>query len=199
MKQYGIVRRRPETSPLPHLVCYLCYCRTLTYATASLLLVLLLLFLEKPEGHLDQFYPKPNSWGPTARTLVLCWVNFGSTWICRASEFVLATWGMFGDLTALSRLKNISNSNLWCSRGGRCHVLWKKTKVPKLFCTYGWDFFLDRIHSGQRYEQAVIPRFLLRPPSALLLCNPCVVRGSPTKGTKSEVAATTLASRGPKR
>ena len=33
--------------------------RTLTYATSSLLPVLLLLFLEKLEGHFDQFYPKP--------------------------------------------------------------------------------------------------------------------------------------------
>ena len=38
--------------------------RTLTYATPSLLPVLLLLFLEKLEGHFDQFYPKPKLLGP---------------------------------------------------------------------------------------------------------------------------------------
>ena len=37
-------RRDPEPSPMPHVVCYLCYCQTLTYATPSLLPVLLLLF-----------------------------------------------------------------------------------------------------------------------------------------------------------
>ena len=66
MKQYGMQRRDPLTSPspVPHLVCYLCYCRTLTYATPSLLPMLLLLFLEKLEGHFDQFYPKPKLLGP---------------------------------------------------------------------------------------------------------------------------------------
>ena len=53
MKQYGMQRRVPKPSPMPHVVCYLCYCRTLTYATPSLLPVLLLLFLEKLEGHFD--------------------------------------------------------------------------------------------------------------------------------------------------
>ena len=59
-------RRDPLTSPslVPHLVCYLCYCRILTYATRSLLPVLLLLFLEKPEGNFDQFYPNPKLLGP---------------------------------------------------------------------------------------------------------------------------------------
>ena len=46
MKQYGMQRRDPE----PSLVCYVCYGRTLTYATPSLLPVLLLLFLEKTGG-----------------------------------------------------------------------------------------------------------------------------------------------------
>ena len=32
-KGSGMKRRVPEPSPMPHLVCYLCYCRTLTYAT----------------------------------------------------------------------------------------------------------------------------------------------------------------------
>ena len=56
-------RRVPKPSPMPHLVCYLCCCRTLTYATPSLLHVLLLIFLEKPEGHFDRFYPKPKLLG----------------------------------------------------------------------------------------------------------------------------------------
>ena len=64
MKQYGMQRRVPEPSPVPHVACYLCYCRTFTYATPSLLLVLLLLFLEKREGHFDQYYPKPKLLGP---------------------------------------------------------------------------------------------------------------------------------------
>ena len=63
MQQYGMQRRDPKPSPVPHLVCYLCYYRTLTYAKPSLQLVLLLLFLEK-EGHFDQFYPKPKLLGP---------------------------------------------------------------------------------------------------------------------------------------
>ena len=101
MKQYGMQRRIPEPSPMPHVVCHLCYCRrTLTYATPSLLLVLLLLFLEKLEGHFDQFYPKGNSWGPTASTLDLWWLNFGMIGIYRATKFVPAKWGMFGDLKA---------------------------------------------------------------------------------------------------
>ena len=63
MQQYGMQRRDPKPSPVPHLVCYLCYCRTLSYATPSLLPVLLLLFLEK-EGHFDQFYLKAKLLGP---------------------------------------------------------------------------------------------------------------------------------------
>ena len=63
MQQYGMQRRDREPSPVPHLVCYLCYCRTLTYGTPSLLPVLLLLFLEKLEGHFDQFYAKPKLLG----------------------------------------------------------------------------------------------------------------------------------------
>ena len=35
MKQYGMQRRVPEPSPMPHVVCYLCHCRTLTYATPT--------------------------------------------------------------------------------------------------------------------------------------------------------------------
>ena len=64
MKQYGMQRRVPEPSHMPQVVCYLCYCRTLTYATPRLLPVLLLLFLENPEGHFDQFDPKPKLLGP---------------------------------------------------------------------------------------------------------------------------------------
>ena len=63
MQQYGMQRRDPKPSPVPHLVCYLCCYRTLTYATPSLLPVLLLLFLEK-EGQFDQLYPKPKLLGP---------------------------------------------------------------------------------------------------------------------------------------
>ena len=63
MQHYGIQRRDPKPSPVPHLVCHLCHYRTLTYGTPSLLPVLLLLFLEK-EGHFDQFYPKPKLVGP---------------------------------------------------------------------------------------------------------------------------------------
>ena len=64
MKQYRMQRRVPEPSPMPHVVCYLCYCRTLTYATPSLLPVLLLLIRENLKGHFDQFYPKPKLLGP---------------------------------------------------------------------------------------------------------------------------------------
>ena len=51
-------------NPPPHVPCYLCYCRTLTYASPSLLPVVLLLFLENLEGHFGQFYPKPLLLGP---------------------------------------------------------------------------------------------------------------------------------------
>ena len=64
MNQYGMQRKDFEPSPMRHVVCYLCYCRPLTYATPSLLPLLLLLFLEKLEGHFDQFYPKPKLLGP---------------------------------------------------------------------------------------------------------------------------------------
>ena len=64
MKKYGMQRRGPKPSSMPHLVCYLCYCPTLTYATPRLLPVLLLLFLEKPVGHFKQLYPKPKLLGP---------------------------------------------------------------------------------------------------------------------------------------
>ena len=57
-------RRDPEPSPMPHVICYLCQCRTLTYATPSLLHMLLVPFLEKFEVHFDQFYPKPKLLGP---------------------------------------------------------------------------------------------------------------------------------------
>ena len=67
MKQYGMQRRVPEPLPMQHVVCYLCCCRTLTYATPSLLPVLLPLFLEKLEGPFDQFYPKPKLLGPHGR------------------------------------------------------------------------------------------------------------------------------------
>ena len=85
MKQYGMQRRDPLTSPppVPHLVCYLCYCRTLTYATPSLLPVLLLLFLENRKVILTNFTPSQNSWGPTASTLALWWLKFGPTGISR--------------------------------------------------------------------------------------------------------------------
>ena len=107
MKQYGMQRRDPLTSPspVPHLVCYLCYCRTLTYATPSLLPVLLLLFLEKPEGHFDQFNPSQNSWSPTASTLALWWLKFGPTGICRGPNLYRQNNGMFGVLKALCRLR----------------------------------------------------------------------------------------------
>ena len=89
MKQYGMQRRDHEPSPVPHLVCYLCYCRTLTYATPSLLPVLLLLFLGKPEGHFDQFYPKPKLLGPHGQhprfVVAEFWAN-----ICRGTKFVPA-------------------------------------------------------------------------------------------------------------
>ena len=74
MKRYGMQRRDPLTSPspVPHLVCYLCYCRTLTYATPSLVPMLLLLFLEKPEGHFDQFYPQAKTVGAPRLAPSLC-------------------------------------------------------------------------------------------------------------------------------
>ena len=72
-------RRDPEPSPMPYLVCYMCHCRTLTYATPSFLPVLLLLFLEKPEGHCDQFYPKPKLLRPHGQhprfVVAELWVN----------------------------------------------------------------------------------------------------------------------------
>ena len=89
MQQYGMQRRDPKPSLVPHLFCYLCYCRTLTYATPSLLHVLLLLFLEK-RVILTNFTPNQNSWGPTASTLALWWLHFGPTGTCRGSKFVLA-------------------------------------------------------------------------------------------------------------
>ena len=64
MKQYGMQRRVPEPSKMPHVVCYLGYCRILTYATPSLLHVLLLLFLEKLDRHFDEFYREPKLLGP---------------------------------------------------------------------------------------------------------------------------------------
>ena len=89
MQQYGMQRRDPKPSPVPHLVCYLCYYRTLTCATPSLLPVLLLLFLER-RVILTNFTPSQNSWGPTASTLALWWLNFGPTGICRGTKFVPA-------------------------------------------------------------------------------------------------------------
>ena len=45
-----------------------------------------------------------SSWGvEDASTVALWWLNFGPTGICRATKFVLAEWGMFGDLQALCR------------------------------------------------------------------------------------------------
>ena len=89
MKQYGIQRRVPEPSPMPHLVCYLCYCYY-SYKNSKVILT--------------NFTPSQNSWGPTASNLALWWLNFGPTGICRATKFVPAKWGMFGDLKALCRL-----------------------------------------------------------------------------------------------
>ena len=105
MKQHGLQTRVPEPSPMLHAVWYLGYCRTLAYATPTLLLVLLLLFLEKLDGHFDQFTASQNSWGPTASTLALWWLNFGSIGICRATKFVPAKYRMLGVVRALCRLR----------------------------------------------------------------------------------------------
>ena len=83
-------RTVPEPSPMPHVVCFLCCCRTFTYATRSLLPVLLLLFLEKWKVILTNFTPSQNSWGPTASTRALWRLNFGPTGICRGTKFVPA-------------------------------------------------------------------------------------------------------------
>ena len=100
MKHYGMQRRVPEPSPRPHVLCYVCYCRTLTYATPSLLLVLLLLLLENRKVILTNFAPSQNSWGPMASTLALWWPKFGRIGICKTTKFVPAKWGTFGDLKA---------------------------------------------------------------------------------------------------
>ena len=92
-EQYEAVWHAKEgsrTLTLPHLVCYVCYCRTLTYATPSLLPMLLLLFLEKLEGHFDQFYPKPKLLGPHSQHSHFVAANFGPTGICRATKLVPA-------------------------------------------------------------------------------------------------------------
>ena len=91
MKQYGMQRRVLEPSPMPHVVCYLCYCRTLTYATPSLLPsllpVLLLPFLQKLEGHFDQFYPKPKLLGPHSQHPRFVVAELWAGRICRGTKF----------------------------------------------------------------------------------------------------------------
>ena len=54
---------------------------------------------------MTNFTPSQNSWGPTASTLALWWLNFGPTGICRGTKSVPAKYGMFGGLKALCRLR----------------------------------------------------------------------------------------------
>ena len=89
---------------MPHTVCYLCYCQSLTYATPSYLPVLFLQFLEKLKGHFYQFYAKPKLLGHPGQHPRFVVAELLADRICKATKFVPAKWGMIGHLKALCGL-----------------------------------------------------------------------------------------------
>ena len=68
-------------------------------------------------------------------------------------------------------------------RGRKCYVTRAFSRIPKTG---------DKITSG-----CLTPAFSGGHKWTEVLCNPCVLGGSPQKGTKSGVAASPLPSRGP--